>query len=77
MGGLTTFAAIDDGANLVIRCGTVDETLSRYLKADINQGLPADISRMGALVFTHQDQAKQIIDKARDELAERFNGMSD
>ena len=77
MGGLTSMAILDDCADLAIRSSLVKKSVAYYLKSDIDQGLPANIARMGVLVHTNTEKAKGVIQRAKDEISHVYDGMSE
>ncbi len=76
MGGLTAIAVLDDCAECAVRHRLVTDKAAGLLHADIDLGLPANASRMGALVTATFDQVNQVIANANEELDHVFDGMS-
>ena len=50
MGGLTNFMILDDCARLSIESGLISDKVKEYISADISKPIPANMSRMGAMM---------------------------
>lgn len=76
LGGLTGFAIIDDAARLATAAKLVSPEVEVLLKHDINEGYPANIMFMGALVQGTNKQAIAVIKRAQDDILKEFEGLS-